>query len=120
LPFLIGRFPDAPPETYAALEPTDVFIDRVFVPAPPIKADDWLSLYIHIVQTLSPGVSELIVHVAYDDAEMQAVTVDHSDFGSAWRERDLDVMTSVEFRHALEENHVRLVTWRELGKLLPK
>jgi hypothetical protein len=29
-------------------------------------------------------------------------------------------MTSAEFRHALEENHVRLVTWRELGKLLPK
>ena len=118
LPFLMGRFPDAPPKTYAALEPSDVFIDRVFVPSPPIKADEWLSLYIHIVRALPPGISELIVHVAYDDAEMQAVTVDHLDFGSAWRKRDFDVMTSVEFRHALEENHVRLVTWRELGKLL--
>ena len=119
LPFLIGRFPDAPPETYSVVKPTDVFIDRVFVPSPPIKAGDWFSLYIDIVQTLSPGISELIVHVAYDDAEMQAVTVDHSDFGSAWRERDFNVMTSPEFHQALEENHITLVTWRELGKLLP-
>jgi predicted glycoside hydrolase/deacetylase ChbG (UPF0249 family) len=120
LPFLMGRFPNVPPETYAALEPRDVFIDRVYVLSPPVETNNWPSLYVDIVRTLPPGVSEFILHVAYDDAEMQAVTVGHTDFGSAWRERDLGIATSPEFRRALKENHVRLLTWRELGTLLPQ
>jgi hypothetical protein len=120
LPFLMLKIPGTPPEMYAALKPTDVILDHVFMAAPPIKPDDWLSYYIHILKTLPPGVSELIVHLAYDDAEMQAVTVDHADYGSAWRQRDFKVMTSPEFRKAREENHITLVTWREVGKLLPK
>jgi hypothetical protein len=88
--------------------------------APPIKAEDWLNYYTHILKTLPPGVSELIVHLAHDDAEMQAVTVDHPDYGSAWRQRDFNVMTGPEFRQALEENHVVLTNWRKLGALLPE
>jgi len=120
LPFLMLKIPGTPPEMYAALNPTDVILDHVVMAAPPAKAGEWLSHYTQIVKSLSPGVSELIVHLAYDDAEMQAVTVDHPDYGSAWRQRDFNVVTSPEFRQALEENHIRLVTWRELGKLLPK
>jgi len=120
LPFLMVKIPGTPPDMYAALKPTDVIVDHVFMASPPIKTDEWLSYYIHILQTLPPGVSELIVHLAYDDAEMQAVTVGRVDYGSAWRQRDFNVMTSPEFRQALEDNHIVLVTWRELGKLLPK
>ncbi len=120
LPFLMLKIPGTPPEMTAALKPADVIIDHVFMASPPIKADDWLSYYSHILQTLPSGVSELIVHLAYDDAEMQAVTVDHPDYGSAWRQRDFKVMTSPEFRKVLQENHITLVTWRELGKLAPK
>jgi hypothetical protein len=120
LPFLMLKIPGVPPDMYAALKPTDLVLDRVFMASPPIKPDGWLSYYTHILQTLPPGVSELIVHLAYDDAEMRAVTVDHPDYGSAWRQRDFNVMTSPEFRKALEENHITLVTWRDLGKLLPK
>ena len=43
--------------------------------------------------------------------------VDHPDYGSAWRQRDYDVVTSEEFRKALKDNGVVLVTWREIGKL---
>ena len=59
----------------------------------------------------------MIVHLGYDDAELQAVMVDHPDYGSAWRQRDYDVVTSEEFRKALKDNGVVLVTWREIGKL---
>jgi predicted glycoside hydrolase/deacetylase ChbG (UPF0249 family) len=51
---------------------------------------------------------------------MQAVTVDHPDYGSAWRQRDFNVLTSPEFRKALEENHIVLLSWQDLGRLLPK
>jgi len=119
LPFLMMKIPGTPPEMYAALKPTDVLLDHIFMAAPPIKPDDWLTYYTHIVKTLPPGVSELIVHLAYDDAEMQAVCVGHPDYNGAWRQRDFNVVTSPEFRKALEENHVKLTTWRELGRLLP-
>src|SRR5208283_1124789 len=73
-PFLMLKIPGTPPDMYAALNPTDVILDHVFMAAPPIKSDEWLSYYAHILKNLSPGVSEIIVHLAYDDAEMQAVT----------------------------------------------
>ena len=120
LPFLVLKIPGVPHDMYSALKPTDVVLDRVFMAAPPIKPDAWLNYYTHILKTLPPGVSELIVHLAHDDAEMQAVTIDHSDYGSAWRQRDFEVMTSPQFRKALEENHVVLTNWRKLGALLPK
>jgi hypothetical protein len=119
LPFLTLKFPGMPPDMYAAVNPTDVILDRVFMASPPIKPEDWLSYYTHILETLRPGVSELIVHLAYDDAEMRAITVDHPDYDSAWRQRDFNVVTSSEFRKALEENHIVLVSWRDLGKVLP-
>ncbi len=120
LPFLVLKIPGVPPDMYSALKPTDVILDRVFMASPPIKPDAWLDYYTHILRTLPPGVSELIVHLAHDDAEMQAVTVGHPDYGSAWRQRDFEVMTSPQFRKALEENHVVLTNWRKLGALLPK
>jgi hypothetical protein len=120
LPFLVLKIPGVSPDMYSALKPTDVILDHVFMAAPQIMPDDWLNYYTHILKTLPPGVSELIVHLAYDDAEMQAVTIDHPDYGSAWRQRDFNVVTSPEFRKALEENHITLTNWRELGKLLPK
>jgi hypothetical protein len=120
LPFLMLKIPGMPPDMYSALNPTDVILDRVFMAAPPIKPEDWLSYYTHILKTLPPGLSELIVHLAYDDAEMKAITADHPDYNSAWRQRDFNVVTSPEFRRALEENHIELVSWRKLGTLLPK
>jgi hypothetical protein len=120
LPFLMLKIPGTPPEMTAAFKSADVIIDHVFMASPPIEADGWLSYYSHIVKSLTPGVSELIVHLAYDDAEMRAVTVSHADYESAWRQRDFNVMTSPEFRKVLQVSHVTLVTWRELGKLIPK
>ena len=43
------------------------------------------------IKNLKPGLTEFIVHLGHDDAEFQAVTVDHPDYGAAWRQRDYDV-----------------------------
>jgi len=45
--------------------------------------------------------------------------VSHDAYGAAWRQRDVDVLSSPEFKKALKDNNVVLVTWRELGKLMP-
>jgi len=45
---------------------------------------------------------------------MQAITMEHENFGSAWRQKDLDYVTSDAFKNLLQENHVQLVTWRQI------
>ena len=44
--------------------------------------------------------------------------VAHPDYGAAWRQRDYDVVTSPEFKRALADNHVILIKWKDLKKLL--
>ena len=62
--------------------------------------------------------TEIIVHLGHDDAELQAVTVNHAPWGSAWRQRDYDVVNSPEFKKALQDNKVILIKWRDLQKLV--
>jgi hypothetical protein len=45
------------------------------------------------------------------------VTVNHEPYGSAWRQRDYDVVTSPDFKKALQDNHVILVRWKDLQKI---
>jgi len=39
-------------------------------------------------------------------------------FGSRWRQQDYDVLTSAEFKQALKDNNVVLVTWREIQRAM--
>jgi predicted glycoside hydrolase/deacetylase ChbG (UPF0249 family) len=118
LPFLAFLAPNTPPELKSVLADTDVLLDAVLIANPSIKPTDWKKFYGDTIKNLKPGVSELIVHLAHDDAEMQAVTIDHVDYGAAWRQRDYDVITSPEFKKALEDNHIVLIGWKDLKKLL--
>jgi len=122
LPLLLPResLAGQPAEVQALLNPEEILLDRVVIASPAVAANDWKAFYTGVIESLKPGVTELIIHVAYDDAEMQAVTVDHPDYGAAWRQRDLDFVTSDHFRALLKKHDVKIVTWRELGRLLPK
>jgi hypothetical protein len=44
--------------------------------------------------------------------------VNHPDWGAAWRQRELEAISSPGFRKALEDNHVVLIGWDEIKKLL--
>ncbi|PYO10755.1 MAG: hypothetical protein DMD30_02015 [Gemmatimonadetes bacterium] len=116
LPFLALRtnpFGGAP----MPLSPNDVPLDAVIVAGPEVPRDHWKEFYLNAISNLKPGLTEIIVHLGHDDAELQAVTVNHEPYGSVWRQRDYDVVRSAEFRKALQDNHVILVTWKELQKL---
>lgn len=118
LPFLAVRSADAPAALLAALSDKDVVLDAIAIASPNIAPGDWMKFYADTINGLKPGVTELIVHLARDDAEFQAVSVDHPDYGSAWRQRDYNVVTSPEFKRLLEDNHVILIQWKDLKKLL--
>jgi predicted glycoside hydrolase/deacetylase ChbG (UPF0249 family) len=100
------------------IRPDDVIIDNVISIGPNISADEWKNYYLEAIKNLPAGVSEMIVHLAYDDQEMKAIAFEHPAWGSEWRQRDFDFVTSKEFGDALKTNNVKLITWRELGKLL--
>ena len=116
LPFLALRGdPRAAPQP--PLSTQDVLLNAVIIAGPEIPRDQWKAFYLKSIADLKPGLTEIIVHLGRDDSELQAVTVNHEPYGSAWRQRDYDVVTSPEFKKALQDNHVILVTWKELQKL---
>jgi predicted glycoside hydrolase/deacetylase ChbG (UPF0249 family) len=90
-----------------------LYIDRLFM-ASDQKPDQWVTYYTDIIQNLKPGLTEIIVHLAYDDPEMKEITVNHPDFGSAWRQRDFDFFTSAQAKKLLEDNDVVLIGYREI------
>jgi predicted glycoside hydrolase/deacetylase ChbG (UPF0249 family) len=118
LPFLALRGPQAPPALLSMLTEKDVILDSLIMADPSVNPANWNAFYTNAIKNLKPGLTEIIVHLAHDDAEFQAVAVDHPDYGSAWRQRDYDVVTSPEFKKALEENHIILIHWKDLKKLV--
>ena len=118
LPFLAFIAPDTPKELSSVLSSKDVLLNSVVIADPSVHPSDWNAFYANAIKNLKPGITEIIVHLGHDDAELQAVTVDHADYGAAWRQRDYDVVTSPEFKKLLEENHVILIRWMDLKKLL--
>jgi predicted glycoside hydrolase/deacetylase ChbG (UPF0249 family) len=117
LPFLAARGdPRSPPQP--PLTDKDVLLDAVVIAGEDIPRDQWKAWYLKQIAELKPGLTEMIVHLGHDDSELQAITVNHEPYGSAWRQADYNVMTSPEFKKALQDNHIILVTWRELQKLM--
>lgn len=118
LPFLAFLSPDTPKELSSVLSDKDVLLNSIVIANPSVHPADWKAFYLNAIKNLKPGVTEIIVHLAHDDAEMQAVTIGHPDYGAAWRQRDYEVVTSPEFKQSLQDNHVILIAWKDLRKLL--
>lgn len=114
VPFFAVRLPGFPKAMLDLLRDTDIVPDAVLIASPQVKPENWSEYYIGLVKSLKPGLTELIVHLGQDNAELQAITEGHPAFGSAWRQRDFDVVTSPEFRAALERNQVKVVGWKDL------
>ena len=117
LPFL-GFIAPPRPGTQAVVTPQDIIPDTVLIADESIPTEHWKQFYLDAIKNLKPGLTELIVHLGYDDAELRAVTVNHPAYGAAWRQRDFDVLGSPEFKQALKDNGVILVTWREIGRAM--
>ncbi len=98
----------------AMLGETDVIMDHTYTAGPDDFEKGMAQYYTEVIKNLKPGLNSFLIHLAYDDEEMRAVTVDHPHWGAKWRQDDFDFFTSAECKTLLEENDVVLVTWREL------
>ncbi|MGY8946598.1 MAG: polysaccharide deacetylase family protein [Flavobacteriales bacterium] len=95
-----------------------VVIENFYMAQKGIKHDEWETFYLDILDNLKPGISQLIVHLGYDDDEMKSITVDHPDFGSKWRNLDYDIVSSDKFKNALKKNKIKLITWKEIQNII--
>ena len=92
----------------------DVVTNNVFMAFPPNDNAQHAAYYTQVLNKLPPGLNCMLIHAAFDDAEMKAITVDHPDYGAAWRQGDFDFFNSDDFKKLLEANNIHLITWKEI------
>jgi len=114
LPVLItNQFPLALIEKYDV----KVVLEDVLMISPGQYAKGLDNYYIDAIKGLKPGLSTILIHTAYDNDELKGMTVDHPDWGSAWRQKDYDYFTSLKCRELLEKENIHLVTWRQIKEV---
>ncbi|MGD2135284.1 MAG: polysaccharide deacetylase family protein [Gemmatimonadales bacterium] len=116
LPLLIPRhwMEENAPESLEAIAASHVLLDGLHMMAAHDTTNSWTEAYAELFAAMGPGLNQLIVHPGIDNAELQAITVNHPDFGSAWRQRDLNFVTSEAFSDLLEAHDIVLVSWDEI------
>src|SRR3989475_1444576 len=116
LPVFVARdwFADRP-YLESSLTSADIVLDHTVTIAPSVPPEKWAEFYKTALKNLQPGVTELVIHLAFADDEMKAATRERDTWGAAWRQRDFDFFTSQKFRQLLQEQNIKLVTWRELA-----
>ena len=117
LPFFVVRdwFAERP-YLESELRPADIVIDHTVTIDPGVPPEKWAEFYRAAIGNLQPGVTEFVIHVAFADEEMRAATRERDTWGAAWRQRDFDFFTSAAFRQLLQQEKIRLITWRELAR----
>jgi predicted glycoside hydrolase/deacetylase ChbG (UPF0249 family) len=119
LPILLDRAASRPVPAGGEIPQEQVLVDRIIEISPGIPPDQWANWYKQTLAALKPGVYLMIVHLAYDDEEMRGATWDHSDWGAAWRQHDLDMVSSSDFQQFLQQQKFTLVKWSDIAKALP-
>jgi chitin disaccharide deacetylase len=101
------------------LNDRDILTDYIYTATPQDYAGGMKNYYTNILKNLQPGLSTILLHAAYNNDEMKAVTIDHPDWGAAWRQADFDFFTSKECKKLIADHNIKLITWREIrDKLL--
>ena len=101
------------------LPPDSVLLDAVVQIMPGVPKSKWFNAYKKILALLPSGAYQLVVHLGYDEAEMQGATSDHPHWGSEWRQNDFDIVRSAEFQQFLKDQGFILISWKDLAKALP-
>jgi hypothetical protein len=92
--------------------------DNVFILGQSQITGKWIDPYKKAILEMKPGLNEIIVHLAIDNDEMKAICKGHESYGSAWRQHDLDMVLSTEFKDLLKANQIVLIGWHDVLKVM--
>lgn len=118
LPFMALRNPPMPPQFAADLSPNDIVLDHLITISPQVQPSRWMDFYRNAIENMQPGLNLMIVHLGYDNAELEAIMENHPNWGAEWRQREFDAVTSAEFRRLLQQNHIVVIGWKDLRPLM--
>jgi predicted glycoside hydrolase/deacetylase ChbG (UPF0249 family) len=107
-----------PPDMAKSMGSKVFLIDNLFMLEPKMITGKWIDPYKKAIETMKPGLNEMIVHLATDNDEMQAIARGHNDYGSTWRQNDLNLVSSQEFKDLLKNNHIILIGWKQIRDLM--
>ena len=82
------------------------------------KYEDWYELYSNKIKSLQPGLNVFLLHLGYNNEELKAVTIDHPEYGSLWRQLDFDVFNSEEIKQLIKDEGIKLVNWGEIRDII--
>jgi hypothetical protein len=119
LPVLVAHADRTPPLPGQAPDPA-ILIDRILSIVPGVSPSRWFEAYQAMLTPLPSGVYQLILHLGYADEELRGATWDHPNWGADWRQADLDLVRSSEWREYLKAQGFVVITWRELARALPE
>ncbi|SRR6266496_198749 len=108
LPFVVLRDSRYPASEVNTVDPV---VHTIFIAYPTLAPARWEAAYTRTLELLDNGVSQIIVHVGYDNAELRNNIGIYSAFGSVWRERDFNVIRSSQFRETLQKQQIKLTSW---------
>jgi hypothetical protein len=103
-----------PPDAAKAYNSKIFLLDNLFMIEPQMITGKWAEAYKKGISEMKPGLNQMIVHLAIDNDEMKAICQGHPDYGSAWRQSDLDYVLSSEFREILKTNNIILIGWKQV------
>lgn len=111
LPVMVNReFPEELLKKYEV----KVVLEDILTIMPEEYAEGTVAYYNKAIMNLKPGVSTFLIHTAYDNDELKGMTIDHPEWGNAWRQKDYDYFTSEACAKLLKEEQIQLITWRQL------
>jgi predicted glycoside hydrolase/deacetylase ChbG (UPF0249 family) len=85
------------------------------------EASEWTRSYNELIDNLKPSaVNQLTFHIGYDNDDMAVITDRNADFGSKWRQRDLDYVSALALKEKLKKHEIQLVTWSQIQQLIYK
>ena len=120
IPVMLGRFflQAAPQKFKDLVTKDDVIIENLYTANPSDFESGMANYYENVLTNLSSGVHILLIHTGFDNAEMQAMTIDHPDWGAKWRQADFDFFTSEKCKAILQKEKIQLVTWRDIKEAI--
>lgn len=103
-----------PPETAKKFSNSIFLLDNLYMLEPQMIGTKWIDAYKKGISELKPGLNQMIVHLAIDNDETRSICKGHPDYGSEWRQKDLDLVLGNELKDNLRAAKVILITWKQI------
>jgi len=115
------NFISSVPSYMKLLQDQDFGLDSYLFVRTGTEPSKWPNFYNELIDNIKPSeVNQLTFHIAYDDDDMAVITDRYADFGSKWRQRDMDYVSALVLKEKLKQQEIKLVTWSQIQHLIYK